>query len=123
MILRAIDDAGLKPGRDAALALDVAATHFYSEGIYEGQSLYYLRAGGEQSLDSDEMVALLARWVDTYPILSIEDGLAEDDWDGWRALDAVRWASACSSSATICSSRIRSGCGAASPRASPTACW
>ena len=50
----------------------------------------------EQSLDSDEMIALLARWVETYPILSIEDGLAEDDWDGWQQLDRVRWASACS---------------------------
>jgi enolase len=86
MIVRAIEDAGLKPGGDAALALDVAATHFRGEGDFEGQNLYWLRAGGEQALHSDEMVHLLARWVDTYPILSIEDGLAEDDWWGWQRL-------------------------------------
>jgi enolase len=80
MILQAIEQAGLTPGRQAALALDVAATHFYRDGSY------HLRADGGQVLGVEEMVALLTRWVDAYPIVSIEDGLAEDDWDGWRKL-------------------------------------
>jgi enolase len=83
MILRAVEDAGLVPGRQAALALDVAATHFYRDGAY------HLRADGGTRLGPEEMVALLERWVGRYPILSIEDGLAEDDWDGWRALTAA----------------------------------
>jgi enolase len=83
MILQAIEDAGLKPGKQAALALDVAATHFHHDGCY------YLHADGDQILVADQMVHLLARWVDTYPIRSIEDALAEDDWDGWRKLTAT----------------------------------
>jgi enolase len=80
MILQGIEQAGLTPGRHASLALDVAATHFYRDGAY------HLRADGGLVLHAEELVALLARWVDTYPIVSIEDGLAEDDWDGWRRL-------------------------------------
>jgi enolase len=80
MILRATEDAGLKPGAQAALALDVASTHFFHDG------LYHLRIDGGRVLDADGMTALLERWVDQYPIVSIEDGLAEDDWDGWRTL-------------------------------------
>jgi enolase len=83
MILRAIEDAGLKPGEQAALALDVASTHFYQDGTY------HLRIDGGRALDAGGMVALLERWVKQYPILSIEDGLAEDDWDGWRELTAA----------------------------------
>jgi enolase len=83
MILRAIDNAGLKPGKQAALALDVASTHFHREG------LYHLRVDGGRALDADGMIGLLERWVKQYPILSIEDGLAEDDWDGWRKLTAA----------------------------------
>ena len=83
MILRAIEDAGLKPGEQAALALDVASTHFYRDG------LYHLRIDGGRVLDADGMTALLERWVNQYPIVSIEDGLAEDDWDGWRTLTAA----------------------------------
>ncbi len=83
MILEAIEDAGLNPGAQAALALDVAATHFYQDGSY------HLQADGDQILDADQVVQLLARWVNAYPILSIEDGLAEDDWDGWRKLTAA----------------------------------
>lgn len=73
--LDAIRNAGL----EAALALDVAATHFYREGRY------YLKNDG-QILTSEQMVEELERWAHAYPILSIEDGLAEDDWDGWRLL-------------------------------------
>jgi enolase len=83
MILRAIEDAGLKPGEQAALALDVASTHFYREGAY------HLSIDGGRVLDADGMTALLERWVNQYPIVSIEDGLAEDDWDGWRTLTSA----------------------------------
>jgi enolase len=83
MILRAIEDVGLKAGEQAALALDVASTHFYRNGRY------HLCIGGGRALDTEEMIALLERWTKQYPIVSIEDGLAEDDWDGWRKLTAV----------------------------------
>jgi enolase len=83
MILRAVEDAGLKPGEQAALALDVASSHFYRDG------LYHLRIDGGRTLDADGMIALLERWAKQYPIVSIEDGLAEDDWDGWRNLTAA----------------------------------
>ncbi len=82
LVVEAIREAGYEPGRDAALALDVASSHFYTDGAYHLQSA----AGG--ALSADEMIALLGRWVGDYPILSIEDGLAEDDWDGWRRLTA-----------------------------------
>jgi enolase len=80
MFLRAIEDAGLKPGEQAALALDVASTHFFRDGRY------HLQIDGGRVLDADGMTALLERWVNQYPIVSIEDGLAEDDWAGWRTL-------------------------------------
>jgi enolase len=83
MILQAIDGAGLKPGEQAGIALDVASTHFYQDGRYQ------LRIDGGRTFDADGMIALLERWVNQYPILSIEDGLAEDDWDGWRKLTAA----------------------------------
>ncbi len=83
MILEAVADAGLAAGRDAAVALDVASTHFHRDGRY------HLREEGGASLTADEMTARLTRWAATYPILSIEDGLAEDDWDGWRKLTAA----------------------------------
>jgi enolase len=84
LILEALRGAGMHPGRDAALALDVASSHFYREGRY------HLReqggGGGGVVLESSAMVERLVRWVDTYPIFSIEDGLAEDDFPGWQAL-------------------------------------
>jgi enolase len=83
IILEAITQAGYTPGKDAALALDVASTHFYRDGAYHLGST----AGG--SLAPEQMTALLEKWVRTYPILSIEDGMAEDDWDGWRHLTAA----------------------------------
>jgi enolase len=79
MVLRAIEAVGLTPGRDAGLALDVAATHLYRAGRY-----HLKEAGGPAAAEG--LVALLQRWADAYPIFSIEDGLAEDDWDGWREL-------------------------------------
>jgi enolase len=82
-VMQAIERAGLQPGRDIGLALDVAATHFFEHGVYR------LTAGGKrQRLSSDEMIAELTRLADAYPILSIEDGLAEDDWSGWQSLTA-----------------------------------
>jgi enolase len=80
LALAAFAEVGLAPGREAALALDVAATHFYRDGAY------HLKAEGGKMLSSADMVGRLKRWAEVYPILSIEDGLAEDDWDGWRLL-------------------------------------
>jgi enolase len=83
MILEAIEQAGHVPGRDAALALDVAATHFYRAGRY------HLKEAGPTGLSATDLAHLLERWAAAYPILSIEDGMAEDDWDGWRDLTAA----------------------------------
>ena len=80
LCVEAIRASGYEPGRDAALALDVAATHFHHAGCYR------LKATAGLALSADDMVRTLRRWADDYPILSIEDGMAEDDWDGWRAL-------------------------------------
>ncbi len=78
-ILEAIGAAGYKPGTDIMLALDAASTEFYVDGKYE------LKGEGK-SLSSDEMVKYLADLSSNYPIFSIEDGMAEDDWDGWKTL-------------------------------------
>ena len=79
LILLAIEKAGYKPGRDCFIALDPAASEFYHAGKY------ILKQEGA-SLTSSEMVSYYANWVASYPIISIEDGLAEDDWDGWQLL-------------------------------------
>ncbi len=78
-ILRAIESAGYKAGEDVVLALDCAATEFYRDGAYE-------LAGEGNTLGPDEMVDYLADLSARYPIVSIEDGMAEDDWEGWAAL-------------------------------------
>ena len=78
-VLKSIEKAGYTPGDDIMLALDCAATEYFKDGRY-------VFAGEGKSLTSDENVAYLAALVNDYPILSIEDGCAEDDWDGWRAL-------------------------------------
>jgi enolase len=75
---------GFEPGRDVAIAVDVAASHFFDPD----RGTYRLRATGGRDLDGPGLVDLLAGWVQRYPIVSIEDGLAEDDWDGWAALTA-----------------------------------
>jgi enolase len=77
--LEAFRAAGLTPGKDVALAVDVASSHFYNGGSYE--------LGG-QRLESAAMIEQLTRWLGDYPILSLEDGLAEDDWQAWPALCA-----------------------------------
>ncbi len=79
-VVRAIEAAGLRPASDVTIALDVAATHFYSDGCYE------LAAEAGAKLTSSEMVDRLESWVNDFPITSIEDGLAEEDWQGWREL-------------------------------------
>jgi enolase len=83
MILAAFAKTGLNAGKDAAIALDVASTHFYHDGRY------HLRDAGGESLSSEEMAELLGSWANAYPILSIEDGLAEDDWAGWKILTSM----------------------------------
>ena len=79
LILEAIERAGYRPGQDIYLALDPAASEFYEDG------LYHLKREGRK-LTSAELVDFYADWVERYPILSIEDGLAEDDWEGWKLL-------------------------------------
>ncbi|WP_018870711.1 MULTISPECIES: phosphopyruvate hydratase [unclassified Thioalkalivibrio] len=78
-ILEAIHQAGFKAGRDIWLGLDCAASEFYRDGRY------HLDSEGK-SFNAEEFCDYLAHWVDQYPILSIEDGLAEDDWEGWKIL-------------------------------------
>lgn len=79
VILEAIEKAGYQPGKDVYLALDVAATELFKDGKYH-------LAGNNLVLTPAEMVDFYAAWVDKYPIISIEDGLAEDDWEGWKLL-------------------------------------
>jgi len=79
LIILAISQAGYKPGRDCFLALDPAASEFYRDGKY-------VLAREGLALTSGQMVEFYVNWVADYPIISIEDGLAEDDWDGWRLL-------------------------------------
>ena len=80
LILEAIEKAGYQPGRDIAVALDPASSGFFEDG------LYHLRTEGRK-ISSAQMVELYAEWVTKYPIIVIEDGLAEDDWEGWKLLN------------------------------------
>jgi enolase len=77
LAVEAIERAGYIPGRDVFLGVDVAATHFYQDRRYRLDS---------ELLDSPAMIRRIAKWIDQYPILSVEDGLAEDDWDNWPRL-------------------------------------
>lgn len=81
VIISAIENAGYVPGEDILLGLDIASSEFYRDGRY-------LLASENKSLSAREFLDYLAPWVDNYPIISIEDGMAEDDWDGWQALTA-----------------------------------
>jgi enolase len=78
-VLKSIEKAGYKPGEEIYLALDCAATEYYKDGKY-------VLSGEGKTLSSEENVAYLAALVNDYPIISIEDGMSEDDWDGWKAL-------------------------------------
>jgi len=79
-ILVAIEKAGYKPGKDCFIALDPASSEFYKDGKY-------ILAKERKSLTSPQMVDFYSRWAAKYPIVSIEDGMAEDDWDGWKLLN------------------------------------
>ena len=80
LIFKAIEGAGYRPGEDVVLALDPASSGFYEDG------LYHLRTENRK-VSSEEMVSMYADWVSKYPISLLEDGLAEDDWDGWKLLN------------------------------------
>jgi enolase len=78
VVIEAMKAAGYEPGKDMHLALDPAASEFYEDGVY------HLKKSTGEKLTSKQLVDYWANWVDKYPIISIEDGLAEDDWDGWK---------------------------------------
>jgi enolase len=80
VVLEAITQAGYKPGYEVAIALDPAASEFYQDGKY------VFKKSDKSAKSPEDMVIYLAKWARDYPIVSIEDGLAEDDWDGWRSL-------------------------------------
>ena len=82
LLVEAVERAGLTPGEDMALALDAASTEFFSNGAYH-------LAGEGRTLAPDEMATYLADLVDRYPIVSIEDGMAEEDWEGWATLHGM----------------------------------
>jgi enolase len=79
-IMSAIESAGYSAGKDVAIALDVAASELYDNGQY-----LFKKSGGARK-SADELIGLYKAWIDRYPIVSIEDGLAEGDWDGWARL-------------------------------------
>ena len=80
VVLEAIQQAGYKPGEEIAIALDPAASEFYQDGKY------VFKKSDKSAKSSDDMVKFWAKWVKDYPIVSLEDGLSEDDWDGWQNL-------------------------------------
>jgi enolase len=83
VILEAIESAGYAPGTEICIALDPAASELFDKGKYT------FRKSGAGTRSSEEMIELYARWIDKYPIVSIEDGLAEGDWDGWAKLTSA----------------------------------
>jgi len=83
LIVAAIERAGYKPGKDIAIALDPAASSFYEDGRYR------LTRSGQGDKTSEEMIELFGQWISRYPIVSIEDGLAEDDWAGFARMTAA----------------------------------
>jgi enolase len=82
VVLEAITKAGYKPGAEISIALDPAASEFYEKETGK----YVFKKSDKSQRTSDEMVKFWAKWVEQYPIISIEDGMAEDDWDGWKAM-------------------------------------
>lgn len=81
-VLKAIEAAGYRPGIDIVIAMDAAASEFYDEK----SGLYHFHKSGGKKMSTDEMIDFWVSWVNKYPIISIEDGLHEDDWDGWQKL-------------------------------------
>ncbi|MDZ7631139.1 MAG: phosphopyruvate hydratase [Gemmatimonadaceae bacterium] len=82
LVIEAIESAGFAPGQEVAIALDCAASELFTNGKYDFKKS---KAG---AMDAQGMIDMYARWMETYPIVSIEDGLAENDWTGWQALTA-----------------------------------
>lgn len=80
LIVEAIKKAGYEPGKDLFIALDAASTEFFADGKYT------FTKSSNETFTSEELISLYESWVEKYPIISIEDGLAEDDWDGWKLL-------------------------------------
>ena len=121
-ILDAIDKAGYTAGRDKdfAIALDCASSELFDEGGKKGYKFW--KSNPDKLFSSQEMVELFAGWVDKYPIVSIEDPLDQDDWDGYRRSPRPS-ASRSRSSATTSSSPTPSGWTRGSPRAAATASW
>jgi enolase len=86
LLMKAIEKAGYTPGRQVALALDVAASELVEKS--RGKVKYALAGEGRTGLSSSDLIALYSEWIGAYPLVSIEDGLAENDWDGWKELTA-----------------------------------
>lgn len=82
LVLKAVEEAGYKPGKDIYIAMDAATTEFYDEKT----GLYTFKKSDKREMDSSAMVAYWKEWTEKYPIISIEDGMAEDDWKGWAEL-------------------------------------
>jgi len=85
VILQAIENAGYKPGKDVFIALDPASSEYF----IEDEKMYHLKKSTGEKLTSSQMVDYWKTWIDKYPIISIEDGMAEDDWDGWKLMTDV----------------------------------
>ncbi len=86
VILEAIEKAGYTPGEDIAIALDPASSELWSEAEKDGQKGYKLWKSSGKIISSEDMIELYSKWVEKYPIVSIEDGLGENDWEGWEKL-------------------------------------
>ena len=84
-VLKAVESAGYRPGEDVFIAMDAAASEFY----LEDEKVYHFHKSTGDKLTSDDMISYWKEWVDNYPIVSIEDGLHEDDWNGWNKLNAA----------------------------------
>jgi enolase len=84
-VIQAIETAGYKPGHDIYIAMDAASTEFY----LPEEKMYHFKKSTGEKLSPEQMVSFWADWCKKYPILSIEDGLAEDDWNGWQRLTAA----------------------------------
>ena len=78
-LIQAIKDAGYQPGKDISLALDVAASEMFNKAT----NSYVFKKGGQEPMSASELITLYENWIEKYPIVSIEDGLDENDWDGW----------------------------------------
>jgi len=85
VILQAIENAGYKPGKDVFIALDPASSEYF----LEDEKMYHLKKSTGEKLTPSQMVDYWKSWIDKYPIISIEDGMAEDDWDGWKLMTDV----------------------------------